>query len=524
MTMKGYLVVSLAVGLSACQTLDQNPDNIFAEYGKSVSPHNIAPDDPVKSSVQRFGASDGIQPSLNTTRINGSGNLIGNKVLGQKQSTEPGDANLRLNLVNAPIDVAAKSVLDDLLEVSYFIDPNVAGRITIQTAKPATKTEVAELFQNALHANGATIVKDGNLYRIETLDQARSSAANVEIGMPSRIDGRASLGSAIRIIPLHYVSASEIRRVLEPTVSKGSILSADDDRNTITLSGNAQDLSGILDMISVFDVDTMKGMSFAIIPVQAAQPDDIADELRKVFGSDKGASKGMVNFIPNNRLKSILVISQQKTYLARAENWVKRLDARAKGEEKQLYTFRVENRPAKELVDLVNDIFTNKIAAATPQSNVAPRFQTAVAGQLPPGVSADGVGPEGGVTPPDSNNSGQAAIQNSTGSAGATPAGEEPRIKITADQSNNSLLIYATAADYKRVERILQNLDVAPRQVLIEATIAEVALTDDLKFGVRWYLENQGSKVQLTDATTNDFGSVFPMPCNWPMCRQRSMP
>jgi general secretion pathway protein D len=70
----------------------------------------------------------------------------------------------------------------------------------------------------------------------------------------------------------------------------------------------------------------------------------------------------------------------------------------------------------------------------------------------------------------------------------------------------------ATSEDYKRIRRVIESLDVVPNQVLIEATIAEVTLNDDMQFGVRWYFQNAKSASSAT--FTNDLGgavsSVFP--------------
>ncbi len=59
-------------------------------------------------------------------------------------------------------------------------------------------------------------------------------------------------------------------------------------------------------------------------------------------------------------------------------------------------------------------------------------------------------------------------------------------IQVVADKDNNTLLIVATAQEYRIIEAALKKLDVPPRQVAIEVTIASVALTDDLEFGVDW--------------------------------------
>ena len=117
----------------------------------------------------------------------------------------------------------------------------------------------------------------------------------------------------------------------------------------------------MMDAIALFDIDTMKGMSFAIVPVKTSQPESIASELKTVFASDReGPMAGMVQFLPNKRLSSILVISPQPQYLRRAETWIRRLDAQAQGSEKQLFTYSVQNRRAQELVDVLQSMFSTE--------------------------------------------------------------------------------------------------------------------------------------------------------------------
>src|SRR5205085_559141 len=125
-------------------------------------------------------------------------------------------------------------------------------------------------------------------------------------------------------------------------------------------------------------IDTMKGMSFAIVPVKTSQPDAIASELKTVFASDHdGPMAGMVQFLPNKRLGAILVISPQVQYLRRAETWIKRLDAQAQGSEKQLFTYAVQNRRAQELVDVLQSMFATDGAGASARRTVAPNYHEA---------------------------------------------------------------------------------------------------------------------------------------------------
>src|SRR5262249_57669664 len=123
-------------------------------------------------------------------------------------------------------------------------------------------------------------------------------------------------------------------------------------------------IAGLLEAIAIFDVDVMKGMSFALVPVRTSQPDTIADELRTVFASDKeGPMAGMVQFLPNKRLGAILIISPQPRYLTRAETWVRRLDAQAEGRGKRFFTYALQNRRAADFVEQLLSLVATWTAA-----------------------------------------------------------------------------------------------------------------------------------------------------------------
>jgi general secretion pathway protein D len=122
---------------------------------------------------------------------------------------------------------------------------------------------VIDLFQAALQANKAALVNNNGMYRIVAADQAI-------VGASIRTDDSPDpeqIGSGLQVVQLKYVSASEIRRVLDTIAPRGGIVRTDDARNLITLSGNRQDIATMMEAIALFDIDTMKGMSFALVPV-----------------------------------------------------------------------------------------------------------------------------------------------------------------------------------------------------------------------------------------------------------------
>jgi general secretion pathway protein D len=517
------LPVFLALSLSACQTVDDAPTSDSWSYAPQPALR-------AKEAQARYDQTNGA-PLLSSTRggqstiIEGSGRFIGEPSRGAiNPSSEDVADGVTLNLVNVPAPQAAKTILGDILGVRYTVDPGIEGKIMIQTPKPVSKSAVIDLFQAALRSNNAALVNSNGQYRIVPADQTALSATFRTEVSPDATD---IVGGGLQVVQLKYVSPSEIRRVIEPISPRGGIVRTDDARNLITLSGNRQEIAAMMDAIALFDIDTMKGMSFALVPVKTSQPEAIASELKTVFASDReGPMAGMVQFIPNKRLGSILVISPQSQYLRRAETWIRRLDAQAQGSEKQLFTYSVQNRRARELVDVLQSMFSTESGGTSQSRNVAPNYQesslqsaqgpqssspasSSMSGFTTTGLTAPGGASSAarGIQPVSRTNS---ASSGSTVQMGTDSGGDGPRIKIVADEAKNAILIEATRADYNRVLQMISSLDSIANQVLIEATIAEVTLNDELKFGVRWWMQKKNASYTFSDATSGAVSSVFP--------------
>jgi general secretion pathway protein D len=460
----------------------------------------------------------------------GDGQMIGSSA---RPKGNAADGNVVLNLSSVPLQQAAKTVLGDMIGVNYVVDPRVDGVISVQTTKPVNKADALELFQAALAPIGASLVQSRGIYRIVPVDQAATGVIATGQAQAGGVVG----GNGIRVVSLKYVSATEVARVLEPMVPKGAIVQADDARNILALKGSPAEIDSMLDSISVFDVDVMRGMSFAVVPVKTSQPEKMVDELKAIFSSEKeGPLKGRVRFIANTRLGAILVVTSQPSYLPRAQNWIRRLDAKAGGTERQLHVYQVQNRPVAELAGVLQSMFSNEMKVVRSTRSVSPRSKqvgmtTTAAGTAggagstpdPAPVSQNGFARSGGPTADLQNlaralnNEPDAPLADpidqpsaSSSSPNNGPNGEPP-MKIVADETKNSLLIMANDRDYQRVLRVVQGLDVVASQVLIEAVIAEVTLNDRLQYGVQWQLSKGNTPTAtFSNSLTGGVAAVFP--------------
>ena len=144
-------------------------------------------------------------------------------------------------------------------------------------------------------------------------------------------------------------------------VPKGAIVQADDARNILALKGSPAEIDSMLDSISIFDVDVMKGMSFAVVPVKTPQPEKMVDELKAVFASEKeGPMKGRVRFIAEHPARRNPGRDIAAMLSPRAQTWISRLDAKAAGSERQLHVYQVQNRPVAELAGVLQSMFPPK--------------------------------------------------------------------------------------------------------------------------------------------------------------------
>ncbi len=397
-----------------------------------------------------------------------------------------GSEGYTINLVDAPVALVAKKILGDIMGYTYMVDPKVSGNITLQTSSPMSKQSLLDILEVSLATNDAAIVKKADRYEIVPLSEATASNVIISGGrLPSR-----EPGMKVQVIQLKYIDADEMRDIVEQVSKKGSVLRTDPARNYIVVAGNNGELAAIRESVSVFDVDWMKGMSTALYPLKTSQPQELVKELNSVFGVDGGPNSKTIRFIPNTRLNAILAITSRPAYLNKVTAWIAKLDKIAQTNEEQLFVYEIQNRPAAELAKVLQNV----LATARPRAEVA--RPSAVA----PDLVAETMQSEGIDYSPEA--------QVEQEQVAAPVSGGVP--SVVADVENNALLISTTAREYQRIEQILRQLDILPTQVFLEAVIAEVTLNDELKFGLRWYLENGNNALGLSDLASGAVTATFP--------------
>jgi general secretion pathway protein D len=415
-----------------------------------------------------------------------------------------------LNFENTPVTTVAKVVLGDILNTGYTIDPRVQGTVSLVSVRPIPKSDIVFVLESALRLSGVVLVRDSAGYRLTPLGDAVGAG---------RVDSAAASpepGYGVSVVPLQYVSAQTILKLMDSFATKPGSVRADSTRNLLLIQGTGAERRTAVDTAMSFDVDWMRGQSVGIYPLSSSAPEPLIAELEKIMDSgDSGLSQGVVKFQPVSRLNAILVVSRKPALLHTASTWIKRLD-REDTARNSVHVYRMKYGDARQVAKVLNDMFVggSQSSLDSPDNQLAPGSGSTTASSAADRLSfnpnsssssASSAQPSGlgsrmssatGIGGALGSGSSQAAGGNPATAGGALDARSSggngqplmQGVRFTPDVVNNSLLIYADQGNYQIIKATLDQVDRPQLQVAIEATIAEVTLTNQLSYGVQAFL------------------------------------
>ncbi len=433
-----------------------------------------------------------------------------------------------LKFEEAPLADVVSLILREIAKVDYVIHPPINGSVTLATQGEISADQAVLLLEAALQANGLQMARDTRgVYHV-----GRAEAIKGIVPALRQVGGAGPLppGYGAIVVPLKFIGAGEMASILRPMAPPEALVRVDTVRNLLVLVGTRTQAEGWLDIVSTFDVDMLKGMSVGVFPLKHVTTREVEAALRLLSAGSAapaapagapGAARaadpaggalpssfplfGALRVLPIERINSVMVVTPRAAYLDEARRWIEKLDQPGgNSAEAQLFVYPVQNGNAKHLADVLNGLF----GGATPStqqatSGVAPGLRPTSASTT--GFSNAGVGLAVGtastVGTAGSSAGGTSALQGN----GLTTVSLNTGLRVMADEINNAVLVYGTRGEFEKIEMTLRRLDVPPTQVLIEASIIEVTLTDDLKYGLQWIFTD---KVRDGLAGTGVLGTV----------------
>jgi general secretion pathway protein D len=271
---------------------------------------------------------------------------------------------------------------------------------------------------------------------------------------------------------MQSVRASDVVNLLNIAFKdSGLTIQPESSRNAVVLMGKPELVRQAGEAIRVLDRPYMRGRVSARLEPAFVSATELSKRLVEVLGAEgygaavytsSGATGTAILVLPLEAANTVLVFAADRGVLDHAVEWARSIDrpnptAGSDG----LFYYMVKNTQAKEIVKTITGVRTSADNTREPARDAIDGSQV---GMLPaPAVSA------------------------SPASAGL---GDLTKGKLSLDEPRNAIIFQGSATDWGRVLPLIQQMDRAPRQVMIEVTVAEVTLTNDQEFGVAWLGRN----------------------------------
>jgi general secretion pathway protein D len=304
--------------------------------------------------------------------------------------------------------------------------------VRVISSKPVTQSELYDLFLSILDVQGYTAVRSGQVVRIVPSKDARSSPVPL-------MENQDLLGNdeyVTQVIRLDNISAAKLIPVLRPLVPQQAHMAAYAPSNAIIISDIRSNIGRIVEIIERMDRSAIQ--TTEIIRLKYGVSEDVVSMLNTLEKARQGegaeANKDVI-LVADKRTNSVVVTADEMS-VERIRKLVAYFDSplEQSGNVRVVY---LEYADATETADVLTRVMQN-IAR----------------------LEAGGTQRNGGES------------------------------TIEADAGTNSLIITADTDEMAALESVIARLDIRRAQVLIEAIIVEMEMTEGQELGLQWLFAN----------------------------------
>jgi general secretion pathway protein D len=476
-----------------------------------------------------------------------------------------------INYENADLYDVINDISTMLGLTPLIVDSEVKGSVNIISSGPMAKADVLPLFNLILKNNNAALIKQGDMYQIVPISSAVKKGVEV-IELPTSMPGNppdsqkapatpsGPVQPAIQKTPAATAPGKEtskasklatyvirvqfvpVKDLIEPLrlflTTEGGVIMSYERLNMLIITDYADSVARAVDIIRMLDNGYLDPDLVELIKIKNNASADVAEDLKKIFGSGSKDSATGISFVSLDRLNAIFVVAGSKVGLEEMRHWIAELDAES-GRNFQTYVYVVENSTASSIAMMLAAFYGGEETTSY-DANAGGWAGVGAAGgansnrNAQPGSFGNSGSNRGGTSQPrtanslanqsynqgdQSNNSGQngglfgsnqrlgpqlnpARSVTSQILRGGEFTGLKDTVRMVVDDINNSLYIQATSVDYAYILETIKKMDVLPRQARIDARVFEVELNDTLNFGVKAFLEAKGTTTNGTTLTT----------------------
>lgn len=378
-----------------------------------------------------------------------------------------------INVQSIPLHVFASEVFGNILGLTIKVDPQVTSLqelVTVNTSVAMPPREMYKVARQILSDYGVSVRREGAVTRIGLAPAGSSTIA------PLIVSGRAlpqvpiSHRPVFQLVEMDVIRATDAARWLTTIYGSELKITEDPTRNALLLNGRPDLVRQALAALKVFDRPTMRGRISTRLEPAFLSAEQLADRLTEVLNVQGYSANRMIGspssviVLPVASANSVLIFAANNEAMEYAVAWARELDrANPLAGNQSLFYYQVKNTKASEIAMVLNGGSNATLPAPSAQQRAADDVT-----QVPNAPAA----------------------ANRTAATVRPPAGGSGPGQILVDEPRNALIYQGDPAQWERTLLLIKQIDRAPRQVMIEVTIAEVTLGGELNYGLSWFAKN----------------------------------
>lgn len=403
-------------------------------------------------------------------------------------ASETDKRSIDIALDNMDIYPVLDLVLNQILGINYVVDPAIKGTISLHISGSYTRAELLNLLNSVLQMQGLALIRgDSDLYKVARKPDSSKMGSDVVIYRPGE---GAYRGDTVAIFQLKYIYAPNAANNIKNFLSNGATVVAETSVNALIVADTSENINKIGKILPLIDADVFKDIHWRVFTFEKTDATEVGKELEKLFQVNgiyrrPGLDPAAFHILPLKSLNGIIVVSRWPEIIELMANWVQELDKSQLNKGAKVYVYFVQNAQATDIAQTLQMVYglrttggSSRTSSSTSKSKTSSTSSRNVLVQGRTGTTSTQK-----TEKPDLN-------------LDVTATGElSDEVEIIPDEINNAILIKARPRDYNIISEVLKQLDVLPRQVLIDVLIVDVNLKDDISFGVEWFLKNKGIKI-----------------------------
>jgi general secretion pathway protein D len=432
-----------------------------------------------------------------------------------RSATSERSAHYTFAFHDADIAQVAEAILGNALGLSYTVDPGVTGKISFRIDQSLTDAELLKAFEAALLANDVVLVREHGTIALTPRAKAKGLGAVKPEGSLS------STGYQTISITLNYAAPSEVAKALKSVSANDPVVYFDDKQGVLVLGGEGPELEAAVALVHTFDHSNLADTKIRFFQLEQAPAETVADDLQRLLDASNVYG---VTVVPLARMNGLFVAARSAQAIDQVAGWVGKFDVPPKETSIQLWVYHPRNASADDLATMLKSLISgsdqdqgrSQSPPQAPSGYAQPGFVQPGLAQpagAPPQAMTGSIGAPGGFTMGSTGLGYQ-------GAAGASPdasktsisasgsIGGDP-VRVSVDRNTNTLLVLAPPGRWVQLSKMLDDIDHAPDQILIEASILEVDITHQFNFGVDWSVVGVGGQLGAS-SINNATGTIAP--------------